>query len=249
MHDRGAKLRLRNRGDRIGTVPFETGKVAMDLRDRYSRIQQKEEDLRRREAELRRAKVVVDESHPPNFPPFYPMLYHNITEEIPIISQTFLRIWLANLLELWVTAVVNIIACCCTSHFTGDKYGGGAQAQNIIFGIIVGVLTVPLGFRVTYIRLYRECKASEIGFVTLGLSALFFAWIAVGAVGPPKSGMVGVIMGIDGVSGRGGFTKAISGISAALYLLAALLQLFLLGRLMLLFKASGRQLQPVTSTQ
>jgi hypothetical protein len=128
-----------------------------------------------------------------------------------------------------------------------EKFHANSQykiVQNIIFGAVVGVLTVPLGFRVSYMRIYRECKESNVGFVTLGLAALFFVWVTIGAVGIRNSGMVGVVMGIDAIAGQGGFTKAIGGITLVLYVLAALLQLFLLGKLMLLFKASGRQLQP-----
>jgi hypothetical protein len=51
--------------------------------------------------------------------------------------------------------------------------------------------------------------------------------------------MVSAIMAVDAIAGTDGFTKAIAGITLVLYILGPLLQLFLPGKLMLLFKASG----------
>jgi hypothetical protein len=228
--------------DRLGTAPDEMQKATMDHKNRYVRIQQKEDDLRRREAQLRKANLAVNESRPPSFPWCYPVMHHDIAEEILIVSQMFLRVWLANLVGLWVTAVANGTECCHADKFQLDHY---SLAWKIIFSIVVGVLTVPLGFRVSDMRIYRECAESNVGFVTLGFAALFFVWITIGVVGIPNSGMVSAIMGVDGIGGDGTFTKVIARITFVLYVLGALLQFFLHGKLMLLFKASGQQLQPV----
>ena len=51
-------------------------------------IKQKEEELKRREKALKKSNVeIVEDTKPPNFPPFCSVIYHNIAEEIPITSQ------------------------------------------------------------------------------------------------------------------------------------------------------------------
>ncbi|KAH0791387.1 secretory carrier-associated membrane protein 1-like [Histomonas meleagridis] len=84
---------------------------------RYYAIQQKEEELKRREKALKKANVEIEEdTHPPNFPPFCSVVYHNIAEEIPIASQWTIRI--AFIMILAPAALVHFTFysdICCTS--------------------------------------------------------------------------------------------------------------------------------------
>jgi hypothetical protein len=215
----------------------------MDLQARYEAIQRREADLRRREDALRKQNVTVDAINPPNFPPFYPMLYHNITEEIPISMQWFLRIALAAICALLITAILNLISAFTSKSFKTDGTTSEA-AENVIFAVIIGLLTAPLAFRVTYVREYREFKASDISLVTIALQALLFAWVTFCAVGVHGAGAVGVLMTIDCMgSDSGGFVKAMAGIACTLWLLLAATEFFLLGRLLLLYKGTGTQVR------
>jgi hypothetical protein len=214
-------------------------RATMDLQTRYAAIQQKEEDLRRREATLRKQHIDVNDQHAPNFPPFYPMMYHNIAEEIPIAMQWFLKLALIGIAGMLVVAFVNWISCFTSKSFTPSA-STSAVIENVIFGGIVGLLTAPLAFRVTYRREYDQCKAGSITLWTLALQGLLFAWITICAVGMHGMGTVGVIMTIDAFSSSAnGFTKAMAAISCLLWLLIALLELFLLGRLLILYKTVG----------
>jgi hypothetical protein len=219
----------------------------MDLQSRYSAIQQKEEDLRRREASLRTQNVTVDVSNTPNFPPCYPLMYHNLAEEIPISMQWFLRIALCAIIGLLVTAVVNLISCFTSGSFTSDSKASDV-VENVVFGAIIGLLTGPLAFRVTYMREYSQCKASDISLTTLALQGLLFAWIALCAIGLHGMGTVGVIMTIDAVGGGGGaFVSAMAVISCVLWVGIACVEVFLLGRLLLLYKGSGQKVNAVNT--
>jgi hypothetical protein len=114
------------------------------------------------------------------------------------------------------------------------------MGQNIVFGVIILLLAAPLAFRITYLRLYRYCKRESIPITLLVFQAGLFLFIAIAAVGFGDSGMVGVIMMIDAV-GYGGAkgAVAIAVISGLMWLLLCAFELFLLGRMLLLYKAVG----------
>jgi hypothetical protein len=214
----------------------------MDLQARYAAIQQKEEELRNRESALRKQDVSLDAAHPPNFPPFYPMMYHNIAEEIPIAMQLFLKVALVGIITILVNSFVNLIACCASKPFVKEKKMSEV-VSNVIGGAIIALLTGPLAFRVTYMREYEQCKKNEITLWTMALQALLLVWVGLCSVGVVW-GTIGVVRMLDAVGSKAnGFTKAIAVISTALWLLITALELFLLGRLLLLFKASGQRLE------
>jgi hypothetical protein len=222
-----------------------TQKVPMDLRSRYYAIQQKEADLKQRESSLRNQNVAISSEKAPNFPPCWPVLYHNIAEEIPIHSQWFIRLCLINIIAFVVLAPLNFLACCTSGQFSDGV------AQNVVFSIIVGLLTAPLAFRITYKKLYGQCKADEFSLWALGLKALLFAWIVIGAAGIEKSGMAGIAMAVDAFANRdaSGFARTVVVLTAAIYVAAAALEFFLLGRLLILFKSTGQRIDTFKETK
>jgi hypothetical protein len=173
------------------------------------------------------------------------MLYHNITEEIPIHSQWFLRLCIINVIVFLILAPVNFIACCTSGQFGEDL------SQNIIFSIVIGLLTGPLAFRITYKKLYLQSKTDDFSLWGLAVKALLFAWIAIGAAGIPGSGMVGIAMAIDalGSGTASGFTKAIVLITTITYVASAVLEFYLLGRLLMLFKGTGQRIDTFKETK
>jgi hypothetical protein len=135
-----------------------------NLEQRFRSVQAKENELRERANKLREANVTVGNSPMPNFPPFYPMLYHDISVEIPMLMQTFIRLSLGGVIFLAILSVVNWLAC-----FTAGNFGRNS-GENIVFRLIVLLFLTPLAFRVTYWKLYRQCKANEITFWTMANS-------------------------------------------------------------------------------
>jgi hypothetical protein len=215
----------------------------MDLQSRYTAIQQKEEELRNREAALRKQDVALDAAHAPNFPPFYPMMYHNIAEDIPIAMQLFLKLALIGIIAILVNSVINLIACFVSKPFVKDQSPSNV-VSNIIGGAIVALLTGPLAFRVTYIREYEQCKKNEITLWTLALQGLLLAWVGLCASGVVW-GTIGLIPMLTALSKASGFAKVIATIAGVIWLAIAVLELFLLGRLLLIFKTSGQRIQAV----
>lgn len=207
----------------------------MDLQARYNAIQEKENELRRREDALRKQNVDVDNGHPPNFPPFCPTVYHDIAVEIPIEMQWVVRIAFIGLFWMGALLIVNLIAA-----FTVGKFGHSA-GETIIFAVIFLILTVPLAFKVNYFKLYTQCKNSAVTAGYLILQLVYFAFNVMGAIGLKDSGMIGIIVMIDAISSQaGGFVKAIVIISAVMWVLSALVQFFLAAKSLILYKRTGQ---------
>jgi hypothetical protein len=189
--------------------------------------------------------VVVSGEKTPNFPSCYPLFYHNITEEIPIHSQWFLRLCLLDVIIFLVLGPVNFIACCTSGQFDEPA------TQNVVFSIIIGLLTGPVAFRVTYKKMYFQAKSDEFSLWGMCLKALLFAWILIGAIGIRGSGMAGIAMSISafGAGTASGFAKAMVVITTMLYVGAALMEFFTLGRLLLLFKGTGPRIDTIKETK
>ncbi|KAH0785212.1 secretory carrier-associated membrane protein 1-like [Histomonas meleagridis] len=208
---------------------------------RYYAIQQKEEELKRREKALKKVNVEIEEdTKPPNFPPFCSVVYHNIAEEIPIASQWTVRIAFIMIIALTVTVIVNLIACCTTGTINvggaGAKYSAGT---NIVFGVIIGVLSVPLAFKINYFKLYTQCKLNDVKLGWFALQAIFIICYGYAAVGMKNCGVIGIITMLDGIASGSGFCKVMSIISAVLWVCGTVVEVFLFGRVMVLYKSSG----------
>lgn len=212
----------------------------MDIRDRYNAIQDKEAELKRREAALKKSNVTIDDSHPPNFPPLCPTVYHNIGEEIPITMQWTVRIAFIALFWAAGMLLINMIAACFSGKFSGDYN----VAQMVIFAVIYMILTVPLAFKVNYFRLYTQCKKTEITIGYLALQAIYLIFMIIGAAGIKESGMCGIITMIDAIAGdNNAAAKAIPSIAAVMWIVEAVVQLFLTGRILVLYKGMGRKFE------
>jgi hypothetical protein len=234
-----AWLFLRGQIDRRATFSVLKKVPMSDLEGRFNTVRAKEQELQRREEALRKANVTVGDSNIPNFPPFYPLIYHNIAEEIPMLMQTFIRISLFGVGWLAILSIVNWLAC-----FTTASFGRNA-GENIVFGLIIGLFLTPLAFRVTYWKLYRQCKEQSITFWTLALQGGLFLFCVIGVVGIEDSGMLGVMMILDAVANKpSAFTMGICVTACVCWCIAAAWQFFLLGRLLLLFKTTGTTIQP-----
>lgn len=213
-----------------------------DVEARYYAIQQKEEELRNREKALKKSNIdIVGGEKPYNFPPFCSIVYHNIGEEIPIASQWTVRIAYIMYWCLCITCVINVIACCTTGKIDVKGYSAG---KNIIFGILIGLLAVPLAFKINYYKFYTQCKDNEITLRFFALQAIYIAVYAYAAVGKKNSGTIGLITAIDALAGgKSGFCKAICMIAAVLWVAGAAIQIFLFGKIMVLYKGTGSSKQ------
>lgn len=215
----------------------------MDAQERYARIQQKEEELKRREANLREQQLGIDEDRKPNWPPCCPFVYHNITEEIPVRLMAACKIaYLSQ--ALWALA---LIFNCLAAFGVKGMPSAYSISKYIVFSIIFAVLGIPLAFRVNYMKFYDQCKKEDLTLGWFLLQVIFFALNAVAAVAPPASGLCGILFVIDAYSSGSGYVKIVGTISACLWVLSTLAQGFIGSKAFVLYKGKSGNTAPTTA--
>ncbi|KAJ1410710.1 hypothetical protein SESBI_21732 [Sesbania bispinosa] len=100
-YDRGATV----------DIPLDSSK---DLKAREKELQAREAELKRREQELKRkedaisrAGIIIEEK---NWPPFFPIIHHDIANEIPIHLQRIQYVAFTTWLGLILCLLWNIVA-------------------------------------------------------------------------------------------------------------------------------------------
>ncbi|KAL0905349.1 hypothetical protein M5K25_023761 [Dendrobium thyrsiflorum] len=188
-------------------------------------LKKREQDIKRREDALTRAGVTIEEK---NWPPFFPIIHHDITKEIPVHAQKLQYLAFASWLGIVLCLVYNVVAVTvCWIR------GGGV----IIFLLanIYALLGIPLSYLLWYRPLYRAMRtdsALKFGFFFL-LYLIHIGFCIVAAVAPPivfsGKSLTGILSAIDTFSDHvlvGVFYL----IGFGLFCLEALLSLWVLQR-------------------
>ncbi|CAA6668805.1 unnamed protein product [Spirodela intermedia] len=171
-NDRGATI----------DIPLDNAK---DLKKKEKELQAKEAELRKREQDLKRreeaaarAGIVIEEK---NWPPFFPIIHHDIANEIPIHLQRIQYFAFASFLGLVICLFWNIIAV--TSAWI--KGEGGAKIW--LLAIIYFIAGVPGAYVLWYRPLYRAMKTDSA--LKFGWFFLFYlvhiGFVVYAAVAPP----------------------------------------------------------------
>ncbi|XP_011028089.1 PREDICTED: secretory carrier-associated membrane protein 4 [Populus euphratica] len=126
-----------------------------------------EADLKRREKEIKRREDAVAKTgitpNDKNWPPFFPIIHHDIANEIPIHAQRIQYLAFASWLGIVLCLVFNVIAVTvCWIR------GGGVKI--FFLAIIYALMGCPLSYVLWYRPLYRAMRTD---------SALKFSWFFV----------------------------------------------------------------------
>ncbi|KAK6268836.1 hypothetical protein QUC31_012996 [Theobroma cacao] len=155
--------------DREATIdiPLDTssgGSHYQDLKRKEKELQAKEAELRRREQEVKRkeeaaarAGIVLEEK---NWPPFFPIIHHDIANEIPIHLQRLQYVAFSTFLGLCLCLLWNIIAVT-TAWIKGEG------VRIWFLAVIYFIAGVPGAYVLWYRPLYRAFRKE---------SALRFGW-------------------------------------------------------------------------
>ncbi|KAH9744035.1 Secretory carrier-associated membrane protein 1 [Citrus sinensis] len=141
-YDRGATI----------DIPLDS---AQDLQAKEKELKAREADLKRREQELKRreeaiarAGVLMEEK---NWPPFLPIIHHDITNEIPIHLQKMLYIAFTTWLGLAACLVWNFVAV------TVNWMKGGDPVIWFL-ALIYCITGVPGAYVLWYRPVYRAMR-------------------------------------------------------------------------------------------
>jgi len=147
----------------VAAKPGGSGGASVPATAKEAELARKERDLERRQAELQRREAQLPAGSQKNFPKFYPLVYHNIEEEIPLDKQRVVRIAFYSYLGLVLCLSVNWFAVTC------ELFRQGATETSAWLYAGIYVVTGVFGaWYLWYSRLYHACKGDR------GLTFFFF---------------------------------------------------------------------------
>ncbi|KAL7185607.1 hypothetical protein ACSBR2_027532 [Camellia fascicularis] len=228
-YDRGATV----------NIPLDNGK---DFRTKEKELQAKEAELRRREQELKRkedamarAGIVIEEN---NWPPFFPIIHHDIGNEIPIHLQKLQYVALTTLLGLVVCLLWNIIA-------VTVAWINGEGPTIWFLAIIYFITGVPGAYVLWYRPLYRAMRTdSALKFGWFFLSYVFhIAFCVFAAIAPPMifrgKSLTGILPAID-VMGDQTVVGIFYFIGFAFFSIESLISIWVIQDVYMYFRGSGK---------
>ncbi|KAJ3214441.1 Protein kinase alk2 [Dinochytrium kinnereticum] len=172
--------------------------VAPAKSSREAELERKEQELKAREAKLAEREKTVGTFKPPNFPPFRPLVYHDIQNDIPeqarwLVKRLFMAWWLST-----ATYVMNFAAAFALLIVKAESSGG-----TFGLALIIMLIGIPVSFVFWYQPLYFNFLTTKPAGVKTDRSISFFLFFfnfsfhlavsALLAVGIPGWGGAGVI--------------------------------------------------------
>ncbi|GMP95331.1 hypothetical protein CsSME_00044416 [Camellia sinensis var. sinensis] len=200
-----------------------------------------EEDLKRREREIKRredtvASVGVPTDGDRNWPPFFPIIHHDISNEIPVHAQKLQYLAFASWLGIVLCLVFNVIAV------TVNWIRGG-DVKIFFLATIYAILGCPLSYVLWYRPLYRAMRtdsALKFGWFFLFYS-LHIVFCVFAAIAPPivfhGQSLAGILAAID-VFSRHVLVGIFYLIGFALFCLESLLSLWVLQKIYMYFRGN-----------
>ncbi|KAH9966778.1 scamp family-domain-containing protein [Russula dissimulans] len=166
---------------------------------RVANLDHRERDLERRERELHKKAETIRKQGRNNWPPFFPLIYHDISEEIPEASRPLIT----RLYLLWLilagTLIVNMVACIFVL-----TSGGSDGVKDLIVSIIMVPVISILSFLLWYRPIYNGYMKEQslyyyIYFFFCGWHLAFSLYMLLGI---PSTGSAGIIQTIQRFSHR-----------------------------------------------
>ncbi|CAN1327077.1 Secretory carrier-associated membrane protein 2 [Linum perenne] len=220
-------------------IPIDS---ATDLKSKERELQAKEAELRRREqvylVEIRCIQASGITLEQKNWPPFFPIIHHDISNEIPIHLQRIQYVAFSTFLGLTLCLLWNIIAV--TTAWI--KIDG---VKIWFLAIIYFMSGVPGAYFLWYRPLYRAFRTD---------SALKFSWFflfylihigfcIIAAVAPPiffkGKSLTGVLAAID-VIGDSLLVGIFYFIGVGLFCVETILSIWVLQQVYMYFRGSGK---------
>ncbi|KAK6149899.1 hypothetical protein DH2020_017424 [Rehmannia glutinosa] len=220
-------------------IPLDS---ASDLKKKERELQAKEAELKRREQEVRRkeeaiarAGIVIEEK---NWPPFFPIIHHDIANEIPIHLQKLQYVAFTTFLGLSFSLLWNVIAVTTAWIKQGDP-------RIWFLAIIYFISGVPGAYVLWYRPLYRAFRkesALRFGwfflFYLLHIGFCIFAAVAPPIVFRGKS-LAGILPAVD-LIGDHVLVGVFYFIGFGLFCLESVLSIWVIQQVYMYFRGSGR---------
>ncbi|GAB2298714.1 Secretory carrier-associated membrane protein 1 [Dionaea muscipula] len=223
-------------------IPLDSAK---DLKKKEKELQAKEAELRKREQEVKRkeeaaarAGIVLEEK---NWPPFFPLIHHDIANEIPVHLQRLQYVAFATWLGLILSLTWNFIA-------VTTAWIRGGDATIWFLAIIYFISGVPGAYVLWYRPLYRAFRTDSA--LNFGWFFLFYAlhicFCIFAAVAPPVvfkgKSLAGILPAID-LIGSHVLVGIFYFVGFGLFCLESVLSVWVMQQVYMYFRGSGKASQ------
>ncbi|KAK9676752.1 hypothetical protein RND81_11G097900 [Saponaria officinalis] len=206
-----------------------------ELLAKEAELKKKEQEIKRREDAISRAGIVIEEK---NWPPFLPLIHHDIPNEIPIHLQKLQYVAFTTYLGLVFCLLWNIVA-------VTIAWVKGEGVKIWLLAIIYFISGVPGAYVLWYRPLYRAMRtdsALKFGWFFIAYS-IHIGFCILAAIAPPivfeGKSLTGILPAIDVLSGN-----AIIGIlylvGFGFFVLEVLLSIWVIQQVYMYFRGSGK---------
>ncbi|KAE8724457.1 Secretory carrier-associated membrane protein 1 [Hibiscus syriacus] len=125
-----------------------------ELQAKEAELKKREEEVKKKEEALAKAGVFLDVK---NWPPFFPVIHHDIANEIPNYLHRMQYVAFSTFLGLTLCLVWNVIAVS-----TASVKGKGIKIWLV--AVIYFIIGVPGAYFLWYRPLYRACRREHTKF-------------------------------------------------------------------------------------
>ncbi|PPR03631.1 hypothetical protein CVT24_007747 [Panaeolus cyanescens] len=179
----------------LDTNPFDDPQpsAAAATQAKLDELRRREQDLERREAELNNKAEHIRRHGRNNFPPFFPLIFHSIQDEIPETHRPLIT----RIFQLWLvllgTLVINVVACIIIL-IAGSPSGGSDLGASLGYLIFISTLSFLLWYRPIYNGYMKEqALYYYLYFFFCGFHLLFSIYMIIGIQGTGSAGLIQTI--------------------------------------------------------
>ncbi|KAF9535295.1 scamp family-domain-containing protein [Crepidotus variabilis] len=196
----------------LDTNPFDDPPQQPNYAARDEELRRREAELQRRESELHNKAEHIRRHGRNNFPPFFPLIFHSIKDEIPEAHRkTITRIF-----QLWLvllgTLVINFVACLFVL-IGGSAAGGADLGASLGYMIFISIASFLLWYRPIYNGYMKEQSLYYYLYFFFGGFHLIFSIYMI--IGIPSTGSAGLIQTIRAFSAHS-WVAAVLGLIATI---------------------------------
>ncbi|GMG98609.1 hypothetical protein Nepgr_000449 [Nepenthes gracilis] len=228
-YDRGATIDIPLDGVK------DSKKKEKELQAKETELKRKEQELKRREDAVARAGIVIEEK---NWPPFFPLIHHDIAHEIPIHLQRLQYVAFTTYLGLVLCLLWNIVAVT-----TAWVKGGGVKIW--LLAVIYFISGVPGAYVLWYRPLYRAMRTDSA--LKFGWFFLFYlvhiGFCILAAIAPPiifeGKSLTGILAAVD-VLGDNALVGIFYLVGFGMFCLETLLSFWVIQQVYMYFRGSGK---------
>ncbi|RWW16939.1 hypothetical protein BHE74_00004600, partial [Ensete ventricosum] len=192
-------------------------------------------EIKRREEAAARAGIVIEDK---NWPPFFPIIHHDIVNEIPVHLQRLQYFAFASLLGLIACLFWNIVA-------TTAAWIKGEGVKIWFLAIIYFISGVPGAYVLWYRPLYRAMRTDSA--LNYGWFFLFYllhiGFVVYSAVAPPLifhgKSLTGILPAVDLIS-EDVLVGIFYFVGFGLFCIESLLSIWVMQQIYMYFRGSGK---------